>query len=251
MPFVMSAQEAQAIQEDEVQLVMALAQMSQRVPMVLHRLLPKAPSHSAQPEGLRIFLGRRLVYGTLVDGTFRRELDRNGARVILDAIQKNVTESTEAGSYRGQVPAIEIYDGESLLFREERDGTVTVNQIQLQISGHPQAAAQPLSNPVASHNGNEPQTHQVEQTVRDFLQNHVKAARWSKEGGQFQLEIGAADEVRIIDRLGRGVIYDSHQGEAFSRLTPQDFAYFSRLQKRMQQVEQKTLTATRSQLEIG
>ncbi|MDB9525201.1 hypothetical protein PN498_04320 [Oscillatoria sp. CS-180] len=94
-------------------------------------------------------------------------------------------------------------------------------------------------------------TRQVEQTVRNFLQKHVRASSWSKDGGQFKFEIGEADAVRIIDQWGRGVVYERQQGQVSSRLTPQDFAYFSRLQKRMQQVEQKTLTASKSQLEIS
>lgn len=135
MPFVISAQEAQAIQEDEVQLVMAVTQMSQRLPMVLNHLVNAAQTPVNPSDGLRIFLGRRLVYGHLADGTPRRELDRNGAQIMLEAIQKPVAEGIAPESYKGKVPAIEIRDGEAVLFREERDGTVTVNQIQLQISG--------------------------------------------------------------------------------------------------------------------
>ena len=518
MPFVISAQEAQAMQEDEAQLVMAVTQMSQRLPLVLHQLVNSAPSPSTPSDGLRIFLGRRLVYGHLADGTPRRELDRNGAQMILEAIQKPLTAGVDADTYRGKVPAIEIRDGESVLFREERDGTVTVNQIQLQISGtdpaipreappdramtngrteaqlqmessessppdpgevaqvasrliNPLNEAQPLYDevsvgayriqqqghhlsvhrendlilvvrdgevvshqlkdidhpaflkfetqlsPVAAlqaiqnvaqaespqdkspaapltvleretaslpdsstktllqmtvndwqqqsvaerainwlanrmasrqdqrlartvlelfqrgysrtgdrayHIGNYtlsrqgqtqytlkdargvlmqfqtfssfglgrqvqiqdvrdrldsfhrqtlqglfqnrrliPQstleseatyaakTRQVEQTVRHFLQKHVQANSWSKEGGQFKFIVGAENQVRITDQWGRGVIYDRQQGEVSSRLTAQDFAYFSRLQKRMQQVEQKTVQASKPQLEIG
>ena len=515
MPFVISAQEAQAMQEDEAQLVMAVTQMSQRLPLVLHQLVNAAPSPSKPSDGLRIFLGRRLVYGHLADGTPRRELDRNGIQMILEAIQKPVTAGDDVDTYRGKDPAIEIRDGESVLFREERDGTVTMNQIQLQISVaqtasqessstevtsngqngadsvelpesslNPEGVAQvasrlinPLNeakplydevsvgayriqqqghhlsvhrendlilvmrdgevvshqlndadraaflkletqlSPVAalqanskvtqaessqdkppaaplgvleretaqlpasstktllqatvndwrrqglverttnwradqlasrldqqvartvlelvhrgyartgdrayhvgnytlSHQGQNqymlkdargvlmqfqtsdsfglgqqvrvqdisdrlddfhrqtlqefrqnrrltPQstldseatyaakTRQVEQTVHHFLQKHARANSWSKDGGQFKLEIGEADAVRIIDQWGRGVVYDRQQGEVSSRLTPQDFAYFSRLQRRMQQVEQKSLQASKSQLEIS
>ena len=518
MPFVISAQEAQAMQEDEAQLVMAVTQMSQRLPLVLHQLVNASQIPTNPSDGLRIFLGRRLVYGHLADGTPRRELDRNGAQMILEAIQKPVAVGVDADTYHGKIPAIEIRDGESVLFREERDGTVTVNQIQLQISGtdptipreiqpdrattNGQIAAQPqlespessppdpgevaqvasrLINPlneaqplydevsvgayriqqqghhlsvhrendlilvmrdgeVVSHQLNDadraaflqletqlspvvafqathnvaqaespqdkqlaaplavleqetaqlpesatktllqatvnawqqqsvveratnwlanqvpsrqdqrlartvlelfqrgyartgdrayhvgnyalsrqgqnqytlrdtrgvlmqfqtlnslglgrrvqvqdvsdrldgfhrqtlqgfrqnrrltPQspleseatyaakTRQVEQIARNFLQKHVQASSWSKDGSQFKLTVGAENQVRIIDQWGRGVVHDRQQGEVFSRLTPQDFAYFSRLQKRMQQVEQKTLKASKSQLEIS
>jgi hypothetical protein len=61
---------------------------------------------------LRIFLGRRLVYGRLADGTQRHELDANGLKVILDALQKPVTEGIDPEQYKNKVPAIEIRDGE-------------------------------------------------------------------------------------------------------------------------------------------
>ena len=132
MPFVINAQEAQAMQEDEVQLVMALAQVSQRLSMAVHSPKPPEANQEGQ-DTFRIFLGRRLVYGRLADGTQRHELDANGLKVVLEALQKPVTEGIEPDHYKNKVPAIEIRDGETLLFREERDGAVTTNQIQLQI----------------------------------------------------------------------------------------------------------------------
>ncbi len=520
MPFVINAQEAQAMQEDEVQLVMALAQVSQRLTMAIHSTKPPEVNPNSQ-DTLRIFLGRRLVYGHLADGTQRHELDANGLKVVLDALQKPVTEGIDPEQYKGKVPAIEIRDGDTLLFREERDGTVTTNQIQLQIgeaehkvatespalkaleavtslNGHngskpeventspsivgeraaqiaarlinPLNEAQPMYDAVAVgdyrikqnghhlavrrdnslilvvrdgevvsnqltesdfaaflqfetqlspvtafeqhqeesvpepvQNGHHPsaltvleqakdqlpesptkallqdtipdwqqqgaeqssgwfasrledrhnqqlartvlelyqrgyertgerayqvgnytlsrkepnlytlrdkrgvllqlqtlsskglgrkvevvtmsdhlsefdrlelkrmrqnrsfmpqgrldseatyaaRTRQVEHTVREFLQHHVYANSWSKDGGQFKLEIGTDDLVRITDKWGRGVVFQRHHSEVKSRLTQKDLAYFGRLYKRMQVVRQQTQNKPKRQLEMG
>jgi hypothetical protein len=508
------------MQEDEVQLVMALAQVSQRLSMAVHSPKPPEANQEGQ-DTLRIFLGRRLVYGRLADGTQRHELDANGLKVILEALQKPVTEGIEPEQYKNKVSAIEIRDGDTLLFREERDGTVTTNQIQLQIgeaeqqfttessalraleavtslNGHngskpeaekippsidgervAQIAArlinplnesqpmydavavgdyrikqnghhlavrrdnslilvvrdgeiisnqltetdyaaflqletqlspmtvreQPLEEPISGsvQNGHYPQelavleqvmtrlpegqsqsflqttvkdwqhqppeqqvsrlttllehrrnqqlartvlglfqrgyertgervyqvgdytfsqketnfyslrdkqgvllqfqtlpgkglsykvevstvsdrlsefdrlelkrmrqnrsfmpqgrldseatyaarTRQVEHTVREFLQHHVYANSWSKDGGQFKLEIGTDDLVRITDKWGRGVVFQRHHSEVKSRLTQKDLAYFDRLYKRMQVVRQQAQPKRQNQIEIG
>ncbi len=160
MTFLVSPQEAQAMQEDEAQLVAAIAQAARGA--VALTLLRQAQLPVIQPpDTLRIQMGRRLVYGKLADGPFRNELNANTLKVISDALQRPVDETADPTQYRGKVPAIEIRDGSTILFREERDGTVTVNQIQFQIeqtkplpTGHlePPLEAQnsigmPLSNP--------------------------------------------------------------------------------------------------------
>jgi hypothetical protein len=94
-------------------------------------------------------------------------------------------------------------------------------------------------------------TRQVEHTVREFLQHHVYANSWSKDGGQFKLEIGTDDLVRITDKWGRGVIFQRHHSEVKSRLTQKDLAYFDRLYKRMQVVRQQTQPKRQNQIEIG
>ncbi|PSR19303.1 hypothetical protein C8255_02785 [filamentous cyanobacterium CCP3] len=146
-PFVISPQEAQAIQEDEVQLVMALTQVSQRLAMTFYQS-PQLPQ--AGQDDLRIQLGQRVVYGQLADGTIRRELNPNSLKVILDAIQQPITPSVDPDAYRGKVPAIEIRDRGTVLFREERDGVITVNQIQMQIGETVEQAQPTAPSPVLS-----------------------------------------------------------------------------------------------------
>ncbi|MEO0806037.1 MAG: hypothetical protein AAFY33_07005, partial [Cyanobacteria bacterium J06643_4] len=131
MPFTISPAEAQAIQEDEAQLLNAIAQIAQRVPGIFR----ESPNAKAQPstDALRIKMGRRLVYGQLADGPFRHELDANSLKVISDALQQPVTPGINPEKYLRKVPAIEIFHGGVLLFREERDGVVTANEIHFEI----------------------------------------------------------------------------------------------------------------------
>jgi hypothetical protein len=132
MPFTIRPDAAQAMQEDEAQLISAIAQVAQRVPAIL-KLAANNSASNARGDSLRIKLGRRLVYGQLADGPFRHELDANSLKVIADALQRPVTPDIDPAKYANKVPAIEIFQGDILLFREERDGTVTTNEIQFQV----------------------------------------------------------------------------------------------------------------------
>lgn len=162
-PFVISPQEAQAIQEDEMQLVMALAQVSQRLAMTFK---PSPPLPHAGQDDLRIQLGQRVVYGQLADGTIRRELNPNSLTVILDAIQQPVTPGVDPDAYRGKVPAIEIRDRGMVLFREERDGAITVNQIQMQIGEATETSEPGVPSPALNgRNGKTPDAPSSDLTV--------------------------------------------------------------------------------------
>ncbi|PZV09775.1 MAG: hypothetical protein DCF32_01600 [Leptolyngbya sp.] len=162
-PFVISPQEAQAIQEDEMQLVMALAQVSQRLAMTFK---PSPPLSQTGQDDLRIQLGQRVVYGQLADGTIRRELNPNSLKVILDAIQQPVTPGVDPDAYRGKVPAIEIRDRGTVLFREERDGIITVNQIQMQIGEATEKAQAAIPSPIVNgRNGKNPDAPSADLTV--------------------------------------------------------------------------------------
>lgn len=81
MPFTIRPDAAQAMQEDEAQLINAIAQVAQRVPGVL-RLAANNSANNARSDSLRIKMGRRLVYGQLADGPFRHELDANSLKVM-------------------------------------------------------------------------------------------------------------------------------------------------------------------------
>jgi hypothetical protein len=139
MPFTIRPDAAQAMQEDEAQLISAIAQVAQRVPAIL-KLAANNSASNARGDSLRIKMGRRLVYGQLANGPFRHELDANSLKVIADALQRPATLDVDPEKYVNKVPAIEIFQGDILLFREERDGTVTTNEIQFQVEQEGQPA---------------------------------------------------------------------------------------------------------------
>jgi hypothetical protein len=97
------------------------------------KLMNWMSQRSDQPQDyLRVSLGRRIVYGKLVRGEVRRELDGDRARLLVAALQKPAQpQARERGYNPKRVPGIEIKAGKTVLFRQERDGQVTVNQIQL------------------------------------------------------------------------------------------------------------------------
>ncbi|NEP20285.1 MAG: hypothetical protein F6J97_25965 [Leptolyngbya sp. SIO4C1] len=152
--------EAQAIQEDEVQLLSAGAQLMHQLSALIQRTQLARPPLSA--DTLQIQMGRRLIYGQLPNGQFRNELDSLKLKVILGVIQKAVAPG--AAPYQDSLPALEIREGDTLLFRQEMDGTATVNQLQPQSS---------QSDIVLSRSGESQapeRTRQLEETVRQFLQ---------------------------------------------------------------------------------
>lgn len=130
MVLTINPADAQAIQEDEAQLLSAILQATRGAVAFLNQ--PQTPTPEPA-ETIRIQMGRRLVYGQMANGQFRNELDANTMRTIFDAIQRPVSEGADPAKYRGKIPAIEIRDGDTILFREERDGTVSANAIQFQL----------------------------------------------------------------------------------------------------------------------
>ena len=130
MVLTVNPADAQAIQEDEAQLLTAIVQAARGA---IALLKTSTSPHPQASETLRIQMGRRIVYGQVGDREFRSELNSDTIRTIFTALQKPVTEGVDSSQYQGKVPAIEIREGETILFREERDGTITVNDIQLQL----------------------------------------------------------------------------------------------------------------------
>jgi hypothetical protein len=140
MVFTVNPADAQAMQEDQTQLLGAIAQASRGILSALESSNSKpSPERPQQPTGIRIQMGRRVVYGQLARGSFRNELDSNRLKAIFDALQNPVTEGVNVEQYRNKTPNIEIRDGETVLFREERDGAVTVNQIQFKLEQQAEA----------------------------------------------------------------------------------------------------------------
>lgn len=130
MVFTVNPTEAQAMQEDETQLLGAIAQATRGI---INALEPSRTQQAEAPKTMRIQMGRRLVYGQMARGEFRNELTPDRLKTIFDALQRPASEDIDPNKYRGKIPAIEIKDGDTVLFREESDGVVTVNQIAFQV----------------------------------------------------------------------------------------------------------------------
>jgi hypothetical protein len=92
------------------------------------RLMQTLAESAASEESLRIYLGRRIVFGELASGEQRREVSEDRAEMILAAIAEPSAPNISAAL--DKVPAIEIRQGDEILFRQERDGGVSVNAFQ-------------------------------------------------------------------------------------------------------------------------
>lgn len=114
------------------------------------------PKQENRDEILRIWMGNgkdgrilRQVYGPLANGETRNDLNPDRLRTLLDAFQEPAIVGVDPALYARRKPAIEVKIGDATLFRQERDGVVTVNQIQLQqqaqqeSTGSKQAEAEP------------------------------------------------------------------------------------------------------------
>ncbi|BAU15912.1 hypothetical protein LEP3755_64780 (plasmid) [Leptolyngbya sp. NIES-3755] len=112
-----------------------------------------------KPQTMRIQMGRRLVYGLMARGEFRNELTPDRLKTIFDALQRPASEDVDLKKYQGKIPAIEIKDGDTVLFREESDGVVTANQIAFQVQRQTQSEKNNLT---AENTNTEKQTQAPE-----------------------------------------------------------------------------------------
>jgi len=94
----------------------------------VEQLLQTLADPTQEDDALRIYLGRRIVFGTLASGEARHELSDNRAEIILSALTQPADAAGSATS--GKVPAIEIRQGDETVFRQERDGHVSINAFQ-------------------------------------------------------------------------------------------------------------------------
>lgn len=135
------------------------------------------------PEALKIQFGRRIIYGQLASGEERKDLDADRASALMDAMQQPAAPGVSPSDYTRKLPAIQIPAGDEVLFRQERDGTISQNQINLQIEqAQPQASPPEAAAEVDTASAPNPETPkalaiapateqsgQVEQKVAQFL----------------------------------------------------------------------------------
>lgn len=251
MVLTINPADAQAIQEDEVQLLSAILQATRGAITFLNS--PPQPA-AEPPEAIRIQMGRRLAYGWLADGQFRNELDSNKMQAIFDAIQRPVTPEVDASSYKGKVPAIEIRDGDRVLFREERDGTVTANAIQFQLAQEAQAklelqaeaqveatpapkSAQAESSPQEPLEVESPpvsleQAERMAQTA-DYLLNPLKEQQPIYDSVSVRgYQIQQGEDGITVSRDGEPILATSKGKIVANQATQQDWDVFQRLEPR-------------------
>jgi hypothetical protein len=127
MPFTVNPGETQAMQEDQVQLMHAISQTARTA----LGLLKQSPAQQ-KPESPEIRMNGRMIYGAMADGQIRNELTPEKLQGLLDSLQQPKTEGVDPKQYKGKTAAIEIRDAGIILFRQEKDNSITVNQFQHQ-----------------------------------------------------------------------------------------------------------------------
>jgi hypothetical protein len=127
MPFTVNPGEAQAMQEDTAQLLQSISQTARTALGWL-----KQPQAQQKPESPEIRMNGRIVYGAMDSGQIRNELTPERLQGLLDSLQQQQTEGVDPKRYKGKTAAIEIRDAGIILFRQEKDSSITVNQFQHQ-----------------------------------------------------------------------------------------------------------------------
>jgi hypothetical protein len=141
MSFPVHPTEAQAIQEDETQLLNAIAHTTRSVVSFLHQ--SKSPIQP-KPESPQIHMNGRLIYGAMANGQFRNELTAERLQSILDALQNPAAEGIDPKRYKGKTAGIQIRDAGIILFRQEQDGVITINQFQQERQQEPKSKSSGL-----------------------------------------------------------------------------------------------------------
>lgn len=134
----------------------------------------------------------RQIFGPMANGQHRNDLTQERMRILLDALQLPVNENVDLTHYHRRRPAIEIKIGDTTLYRQERDGVVTINEIQqqkqkltdLEHSDRQQAQHQSLqSDTVARKQIEQLSGTKLPNFLRSLIQNGVnwltgQAQRW-------------------------------------------------------------------------
>lgn len=195
------------------------------------------PKQENRDEILRIWMGNgkdgrilRQVYGPLANGETRNDLNPDRLRTLLDAFQEPASVGIDPTLYARRKPAIEVKIGDATLFRQERDGVVTVNQIQLQqqaqqesqrlstVSEQAEAELTSESQPIPSSSEEktlEPkerqdQAEEIAQIAR-YLMNPLEADQPLLAKAQFQefsLEFGLETNTLTVSKGQKPIVYD-------------------------------------------
>ena len=80
---------------------------------------------------IRIQYGKngRIILGELASGEQRNEVNQDRAELILSALEKPAVDGFDLSPYSGRKPMLEIINKGETLFRQERDGTISINAL--------------------------------------------------------------------------------------------------------------------------
>ncbi|KAM3092514.1 hypothetical protein ACKFKG_22115 [Phormidesmis sp. 146-35] len=80
---------------------------------------------------IRIQYGKngRIILGELASGEQRNEVNQDRAELILSALEKPAVDRVDLSSYSGRKPMLEVINKGETLFRQERDGTISINTL--------------------------------------------------------------------------------------------------------------------------
>lgn len=80
---------------------------------------------------IRIQYGKngRIILGELASGEQRNEVNQDRAELILSALEKPAVAGIDLSPYSGRKPMLEIINKGETLFRQERDGTISINAL--------------------------------------------------------------------------------------------------------------------------
>lgn len=114
---------------------------------------------------LKIQFGKngRTLYGTMASGEQRNELTDDRTVLIAAVIAEAPTQGVDLADYAQKRPQLEIRSGEDVLFRQERDGMISVNELwqpelvtvlddtwSTQIAARPMALPEPEVEPMTT-----------------------------------------------------------------------------------------------------
>jgi hypothetical protein len=155
-----------------------------------------APEQEMQ--NVRIYAGRRVIYGQLAEGELRNEITIDHAEELLAAMQQPQS-TADTAQYARKDPNYVIKIGDEVFLRQERDETVTVNRFQPQLN-----LESPKFEPVSQEQDTVDWTAKDELRVASLLLNPLD------------------DERLIYDRVeifGYEISQDSHGSDTYLQIT--------------------------------
>jgi hypothetical protein len=105
----------------------------------LHEAIAQQLGKAVEDSNLRIQQGQRIVYGRLASGEQRNELSDEQINAIASLIKQPQTEGIKATDYKGKVPSFQVQVDQQTVFRQERDGAISLKSLLSENNLEPEA----------------------------------------------------------------------------------------------------------------